>query len=214
MSDVIDISPDGLNPSQFEKSRKRPASDRAKGLLMPIQGFGGGSFTLYAPSPKSEVGIVWENGKPVHRQTEGCMSDPRIASLRDKVILSMRSFGPGRIQIDFAFLEYAAAVLGLVYNLSDSDLQFLLQGNGWHKAMIAHLLGGSDVVSTLAAIEAPKPIVAPAPRDETGQAYIPLISTLESTTAPLEFAGEQIVPSLWNRIRRRVRRIAAGRQKN
>jgi hypothetical protein len=149
---MSEISPDGLTASQFIASRQRP--DSKIGLTMPIQGFGAGGFTLWVPSPKIESTIAWQDGVPVRQTVDGCMGDPRIVALRDQAILSMRVAGPRRVRVDFSFIQYTAEILKLQYNLSDSDLQFLLKGTGWHRAMIAHILGGDDVVRALATIDA------------------------------------------------------------
>lgn len=149
--DEPSLSPDGLTPAQFQAKRRRP--DAPAVLTVPIRGFGPeGDFTLFVPSPKTEVRTVFENGVPARRVVEGCLSDPRVVELRDKVILSMQSVGPGRLSVDFLFLEYTAAVLKVVYDLSDADLGFLLSGSKWHREMIAHALGGDGIISALSAI--------------------------------------------------------------
>jgi hypothetical protein len=189
-----ELSPDGFTPAQFQVARKR--HDLPGGLLTPIRGFGpGGGFTLFVPSPEPDVAIVFEDGEPVRRVAEGCLADPKIAALRDCVIASMRNVGAGKMEIDFRFLSYTAAVLKLAYNLTDADLGFLLRGKAWHREMVAHALGGAGIIGALSAMAHPTPAAPP----HNPQPIADVLAAVRSDAGLFE---ARQTPSLWRRILR------------
>lgn len=116
------------------------------------QGFGDGRFTLYLPSPLPGSRIVFKDGKPHREVIESCMTDPAIAELRERAI---GAFDERGISCDLTFFEYASAIVGLNYTFSDDELTMLLGGSKWHKAMLQHLVGGEDVIDSLAEMAGP-----------------------------------------------------------
>lgn len=174
MSDAAAAIPDraaaaNLSPALFEQGRRRKDKDPV--LSIAIRGFGpAGEHTLFLPSPSPQVGLVFVNGKPSRRVSQSVLGVPHIAELRDRVIASFTTEGPGLLGVDSEFLEYVAAVCLINYDLDDADLTFLLAGSGYHRAMVAHLLGGAD---TAAALRELAPRLAPQPRRQDSPPFMP-----------------------------------------
>jgi hypothetical protein len=72
--------------------------------------------------------------------------------MRDRLIRDFMPVGPGRFSIDVSFMDYAAACLLSNYRLSDPELEFVLSGERWQGAVLAHLCGGEEYASRVMAL--------------------------------------------------------------
>lgn len=153
------ISPDGLSPAEFEAKRRRPEAIEKGTFNVPTQGFGGGGFTMYLPSPVAKSTYVIQGGRSVLQTLASCMDDPKIAEARDRIIRESVKVAPGVLRIPLAFMDYACAVLLVNYNLSDADMTFLLSGLKWHNALVVHAFGGQDTLDAVARLTPQRQLV-------------------------------------------------------
>lgn len=137
----------GLAEYTWQQDRRR--TDFGGGV--PVQGFGpGGTYTLWLRPAESGKRYTFKGGRAQVHTDAGAAADPQLAALRDQVVRSFASAGdPGWLQVDVAFLDYAAAVLRQNYDLTDADLDLLLDGTGWQDALVRHVLGADDIIERL-----------------------------------------------------------------
>lgn len=132
----------------WQQDRRRP--DGA--FAFPMSGFGpGGRLTLWLPAAVPAIRWKVRGGVPV-QETVAAEIDPEAERLRRAVLAGSQSIGPGVVELEPAFYEYAAHVIRRNYALSDDDLEYVLFGGSrdWQREMIVHVLGGTDMVEALA----------------------------------------------------------------
>jgi hypothetical protein len=127
---------------------------------------------MYLPDPTPATRTRIRDGKAVHEPVPSVLDREDIRTLRNEVLerwafCGIRG-GMALLDVPLAFMDYAAAVLRVNYDLSDDELEFLLTNSkAWHASMMQHITGGEDFVSRLAAsrdaLRPPEPSATPAP---------------------------------------------------
>lgn len=139
----------GKLSSEYEWQKTRRRADAPPGLV-PIRGYGpNGEYTLYAPSSESARKRKFVDGKPEIEVIQP-IQDAEIIELRDKVLNTFRVERNKDLACvlfaDLSLLNYSAAILRKVYNLSDDDLTMLHSGDSWIQPVMIHVIGGAKMV--------------------------------------------------------------------
>lgn len=172
MPDDEKDSPPAETPYLWQKKRVRPG--RAEYLVCPWTGFGPmGENTLFVPSATIERRIRFSGGRPSTYLSAPLFADhPELEGIRRKFLATFET-DPllETARGDLSFYDYAAAVLGLNYALTDPDLEYLFcHSSAWHQDVMNHLLGGREAVEILAEI-APRTLSYFAPRGVPADLY-------------------------------------------
>ena len=143
---------DTAGVAEFQWAAQRQRADFRGGAA--VQGFGPeGRHTLFLPPAQAGKRYVFRGGRAVPVMDPGLAGMAQLLDVRARVLQSFAATeSPGWLSVDIAFLDYAAAVLRVNYDLTDADLEFLLQGTRWHTAVVQHVLGGDDTVAVLASL--------------------------------------------------------------